>query len=495
MKIAKYLKWHQWNAWFGGVGLLLFIISGVLHPVMSWTGPQPVKMGPPPAQFSAKDLTAMQAVLKQLPNLKVLSVKIVPYNSQKLLQLTIQDQAKRRYFDLATQQELVDFEPSYAKWLAQHYTGLSLDQIKNTYLQTEFDQSYPWVNRLLPVYKIDFADQAKTSVFIHTELGALASITNTSKTRLQTVFQWLHTWSWLPDNNMIRFTMVLFMVSSVLSLCITGAVLIFKFKRRQSTKLQQWHRYLAISVWVPLTCFALSGSYHLIYSQFTKPVTTLLPPPPLMLQQLAAQGATSTATKFEPITGPLLGITFINFDGPLYRLSVAAVDQSTDRAARFRGLTSEGPPRYINALTGKIASVDEVELAKHYAVLHVRRPKSDISAVKKVTSFGADYDFRNKRLPVWQVSFDKSEDKPSSSVFIDTANGLLVDQQSQAGALEGLSFSMLHKYNFLIPFTGRFYRDVIMVAILAVAFALTLLGAALLGIRQRRSQTPNGGQS
>ena len=111
------------------------------------------------------------------------------------------------------------------------------------------------------------------------------------------------------------------------------------------------------------------------------------------------------------------------------------------------------------------------------------RPKAKIERVERITRFGPDYDFRNKRLPVWKVSL---ADPAGTQLFVDPATGVLVDQSRAIDRAERWSFSILHKWNHLTGITGRAGRDALMVATLMLALFAAVLGGIML-IRRGRA--------
>src|SRR5690606_1145143 len=96
-----------------------------------------------------------------------------------------------------------------------------------------------------------------------------------------------------------------------------------------------------------------------------------------------------------------------------------------------------------------------------------------VKSVEKITRFGAGYDFRNKRLPVWRVEVDAT---PWNVLYVDVASGVLVDRSSTGSRLENLSFSFLHKWNFLVMPLGRENRDLLLALVLGLTLLLGLLG-------------------
>jgi hypothetical protein len=90
-----------------------------------------------------------------------------------------------------------------------------------------------------------------------------------------------------------------------------------------------------------------------------------------------------------------------------------------------------------------------------------------------ISRFGPDYDFRNKRLPVWQ--FDYSDGR----LFVDAVSGQLIEQQSQASRIERYSFSFVHKWGLFQPLLGREGRDIAVVGIMLLVLLMAALGFSM----------------
>ena len=65
--------------------------------------------------------------------------------------------------------------------------------------------------------------------------------------------------------------------------------------------------------------------------------------------------------------------------------------------------------------------INDETVAQYWATQYLNLPEGSQLLGKKITHFGAEYDFRNKRLPVWQ--FD-ANNKNSDTVFIDPVTKL-----------------------------------------------------------------------
>jgi hypothetical protein len=145
------------------------------------------------------------------------------------------------------------------------------------------------------------------------------------------------------------------------------------------------------------------------------------------------------------------------------------------REARFAGIKPDGLAIYLDAATGNVVSSGDRDLASAIARRFTGAPDSAVTGVELVTRFSHEYDFRNKRLPVWRVDYGAPV---NASLFVDTGAGVLVDRVADREKPERLVFSFIHKWNFLFP-VGRLAQNVIV-----GVFAIALIGfMAVLGLR------------
>jgi hypothetical protein len=149
-------------------------------------------------------------------------------------------------------------------------------------------------------------------------------------------------------------------------------------------------------------------------------------------------------------------------------------DHHAVRQQRYDGVPREAGGLYWDALSGqRLPDINDITLAHELAASLPGIDKALITGVSVVSRFGPDYDFRNKRLPVWQVD---TATLAGDRLFVDLASGVLVDRNTASTRLEGLSFSFLHKWNFLAWPLGRENRDLLIMVILAGTLLLAGLG-------------------
>ncbi len=492
LKKQTIIYWHNKFAWFGVFTIFCWALSGITHPMMTWLGPQASKMYPPNMQFNFENTQSIKNIIYQNQIAEVKIAKLIASSSGSVFQITENNNEPRRYFDLDTHKELPGFDQQHAKWLASYYTDIDESFIQNIEFINEFNYEYPWVNRLLPVYKITFNhNNSKTSAFIYTETNALASLNDNTKALLQNIFQTLHTWNFLDITGQGRVIIIGFLILTLLFMSLTGLMMVIMLKQRRiPNKGRHWHRLFGYIIWLPLLGWSASGFYHLLQSHYVDREAGLRLGKSINLQawtrakQLASVN-NETTSKLVKINLNAISLVEDIEGNQYYRLSLAVDkrEQIPDRNHRFDGISKERNSIYINALTGEHSDLNDkkqvIDLASKFADVSVDK----IENIKIVSRFGPDYDFRNKRLPVWQVNID-NEDK--QIVFIDPVTSILVDQNRAIDRYETLSFSLIHKWNHLFPLIGREKRDsLIIVTLILCLFSVSIAIPIILKRRKK----------
>ncbi|MCC5826175.1 PepSY domain-containing protein [Alkalimonas sp.] len=467
IRTSQLVRWHRLLLWLGGITLLIFALTGVTHPIMSWTGPQAITMRPPTLSLTQAELSQAMQRLQQSQLTAQSLVKLVPYRQQVLLQLTSDLQNPRQYLSLNDEASAIS-DQQMAIWLASYYAGLPEQQVQSSRILTEFNSAYPSVNRLLPVWQVDFDNGL--SLYLHTETLSLAGITNPYKTTLQALFRQLHSWQWLDRVPLLKALVMTLLLGSALLLVLTGGWLLlrlpFQAKRRG---LRRWHYLLSWLLVLPVTLYLLTGIYHFAY-KYVKPDTL----------GLTASSAQPLPDNWQLPANALPADAVLNsaslVQGPAshwyWRLSLSNPAQQADRHSRFDGQASERGAIYISVLPDAPA-LDDASYALLLAERFIGLKPAAISEQQLVQRFGPDYDFRNKRLPVWQLDY------ADGRIFVDAISGHLVEQQSRNSRWERYSFSYIHKWGLLQPLLGREGRDQVVVAMMLLVLLMAGMGFAM----------------
>lgn len=501
---------HRWLALIGGISLFIWGFSGLTHIAMVLFGPQQTQFMPPTAELSLAGAKPVADTLAGAGITQAVAIRTVPTANGSLLQITGDPMVPRRYFDLRRGTELPDYDRVQAEFLARHFLDEQRPIAKIT-LQREFDADYPWVNRLLPVWRVQFTSDDELTAYVHTETSSLAAVNNLTKTRLQNVFRYLHTWEWVPPAmDWLRVVVIGFMVGSLAALAITGSIMLITIRRsRRLSGTKLWHRASGYVLALPLLMFSLSGIYHLIQSAIEVPTSHLRMSEPINLSNQRFP----IAEQWEELTSGLDVASLSLVEGangrPLYRLGLAAGAEKPSMAehdhsakeqpaahahaghtmsnsvpktaneirnARFDGVQPSGPAYYIDAETGAPTPQGDREVARIIANRYLGANDTQIANMKLLTRFSGTYDFRNKRLPVWQIDYNAPH---KTSIFVDTATGTLVDRLDHWQKPERFVFSFVHKWNFLFPIGRLGLNAVVGGFVIALIALMGILGLQL----------------
>jgi hypothetical protein len=462
---------HRALAWVALVVLMAWTLSGFLHPLMGLLAPMPAQRSLPTAALAPDALAAgLSAVLRGSDGAAV--VRTVPGPGGPLWQRTGPD-GERRYLRM-------DGSPwpgsdrDYARWLASTYLGEER-AIRSIERVDRFGDEYPWVNRLLPVWAVSFEGDEGLVAYVHTETGVLASLSDTRRRWMQAGFRQVHTLAFLGALDPLRRTVVASAMTVLLVLGLAGLVL--WWRRPASPKApsaRRWHRRLALWAGIPLLGMASSGLIHTLWKAGDAPDRGLSLPAALAPPSISADGQRLSGALAPAATG-----------GPWSQASLTTLpDGRLVLALRSPLAAGWGVPvpeaRVVDLASGTTVADGERDLARAAAARH----GLDGDALRRVTRFGPDYDFRNRRLPAWIATTDDGR-----RIALDPDTAQRLDVMSANAVAEAWVFSIVHKWQPLAGLLGSpARRDALQVAVLALGLVLAGLGIAL---RRRRRVAPS----
>ena len=115
--------------------------------------------------------------------------------------------------------------------------------------------------------------------------------------------------------------------------------------------------------------------------------------------------------------------------------------------------------------------LDILQQSKQLAAHYLNLPQHQLTQASWVTSFGGEYGFINKRLPVVKVESNLSN---QLRLYIEPNSGVIAAQVTQQDALEGFSFAYLHKWTWL-PI-DKTLRDILVASIAGLIALMVILG-------------------
>lgn len=425
--IFDILKFHRRLAIIAGITFLCWAGTGILHPIMTWTNPHPVKREAPSTKVTQTPNIA--TILRANHIIEIAGLRQLNNNE---IQVTLPDKPERLYF--TNGKPVQDGDKTRAIMLAEYYTGKT-DPIRSAELIEDFSNKYPYINRFLPAWKITFDRPDALTVYVETDTDRLASITNTRKVIFQTIFQTVHTMNFLNSVEGLRVGIILILISTVLAIGGLGVALRLCLKRPSGTRgLRKWHRYVAVIAWLPFFCFPASGMFHVV-------MQSPLVQPSIETERPAIQVA-----------------------------DLPSLPRNNPQNLRLVVLPDK------TALWHKTGDNDEALSLRIAAQLtHALAPEH----AEKIITFSSLYGFAWKRLPVWRIS---SPD--GGNLFIEPQTGTLAARTTSLETAENWSFTTFHKWQLLDPYIPMVPRDCLMIA--AVLAGMGMAGTGLFMLRRTR---------
>jgi len=472
---AGFYKSHRWFARILALPVILWALSGILHPFMAnWSKPEIahrfLRPHPIPAAVLKVDI---EDVLKRHAIERVDNLHMKQIDGQWYYQI-IHSDGTNDYYSTRTGEAAPDVERALVQQLALGYTGYSAEQITEIERVTEFRTSYRFINRLLPAYRVRFDADNAFEVYVDPVTEKLATYSNAT-TRLQkALFAHLHTWYFLGnESSPLRVTLVCIFIALALWVGLSGlyiwAFLPSTFRngsRRKMRKDRYFHRLIGIVTALFYIMTALSGLTHVLKKYSFDWGFMEAHHPSVERAELSYALNDFIAHTEQPVHG----IALARVDGQAYyRLSLMSRDtpgQSTYVSCKDGSILKDGDARYAS------------ELALHFS----QSPMAEVTQTELTTSFTNQYGFIYKRLPVQVVTLTNSS---YLSIAVDTPYAHLSKRTKLSDIAEALIFINLHKFHFVDPLSKE-VRDWLSV----IACLLILLTSALgvsLWLRKRRA--------
>ncbi|MDX9874522.1 MAG: PepSY domain-containing protein [Spongiibacteraceae bacterium] len=480
---AQLTAWHRRCGLLACVALFVFALSGMMHPVMSRLQPQPVERAAPTATL-APQAQPPAAVLRQHAVTEFTGLRLVQAGAHSAYRVALPD-GTSHYFRSSDGQQLADGERLHAETLARHASGDHQSDVRELVRIDAFDQDYPAINRLLPVWRVRFDRDDGLTAYVDTRGDRLATLQDHPKRVAQTLFRQLHNVAALEALPWLRVPLMLTLLAAALIAVVTGLLGFWREWRRSRSRrrsgnqprrpltARDQHRYLALGIAITTLGFLASGGWHLLHG-----VRQPAPPAPSPSRFVTSELGDAL---------PPAPFQLVRVDGtPCYRTPERGAPAGPHH---HHGAAPAAPEPVlaccVDTATGEPLPAAERRLAIALARYHAGNSTAPVTAARPVLQFDDDYGFANKRLPVWQVRFG---DDPTRW-YVETSSGALALRADGASAAEGWAFSHLHKWQFIAQ---PDLRDALLMLCAALQLGVATLGLRLFLRRRARIAGANG---
>ncbi|WP_189461675.1 PepSY-associated TM helix domain-containing protein [Jeongeupia chitinilytica] len=456
-------RWHRRLALPAGVAVLLWGLSGVMHPIMSALSPQPQRPAP------AATLPAGFVPVKPDLHGPVRELRLASFAGRPAWQWLPADGAQRDWADAQTGLAIADADRAEAERLARAFAGDASSPVARITPVSTFGGDYPAMNKILPVWRVEFARGDGLTAFVDTGEARLSTLTDDRKRALMGAFVLLHSWAWASEP--LRLTGISVLLGGGL-LTVIGGLALWLVRRRAATlkpgqpRLRRWHRGLGVAVGVAGAMLIGSGLIHLHFARAQAPAL----PAPLL----------GAVPPLVTVPDGALRLSAVRVGDRFAWLFAAAAPVSGDEHQHHHApAVPGGLPRYWSGST-------ELDLAQQHALMLAERagaPAGAAATISLVTQFGGEYGFFQKRLPVYRVDY-AAPGKPA--YYVEPATGAFSARIDDRDRLEGYVFAYLHKWHWLDGL-GKTTRDVLLAGFAAANVVAATLGLTLWW-RRRRSR-------
>lgn len=465
------LRLHRSVGVVAAVGLLLWGLSGMIHPIMSRLQPQPANQTPPMQRISLADAMPIGQVLRQAGVQRILNAHVVRLDGRDYYQVSVPDRAECLYFGIRDGKLQPGADQRYAEVLARYYLGDTRSRVLEMALLRAHTDEYGFFNRYLPVYRARFDRPDGMRVYVATDGGRLGTLVNNAKGGLSFFFSNVHTWSFLKLHPAWKLPMLIFLLAAGIS-AVTGLRLYFGLGKNARERLKRqpvrrFHRLLGLVVSLTTLTFTLSGGYHLVYYTFR-------PEPHPEFNPILQTAGLKDALPARLVRAPLTSLGLAKVGDAIYY-------QLTSSPSSPTGVSTESSTvEYVHALSGQALDQGDSVFARMLASFYSGLPSARIRSLSRITEFNDEYGFIFKRLPVFRIAYDTPE---QDVYFVDTLGGRLAAHLTSADGQEGWTFSQIHKWMFV---RSRDLRDLLTLLFAFGNAAIALTGLWLLRPVRRR---------
>ena len=507
-------KWHRISSLIIAIPVLLWAFSGFIHPIMTNLRPAMTTQSIPVNIIDGSKIKlTLQQVLKQNKIDSIYSVRLVHIDTNWFYQVKTSRKYGLRYISAKNGNTLSKGDWLYAQYIARlflegasqktggkihkmempasmpmndgmdccgeaastvlnHKTGAP---IEGASLVTQFDEEYKKIYCLLPVYKVQFKRNDHIRLYVETSQDRFAVAVDKNRAVFTKFFDLVHTWGWIDFLGIGRLFVEMFFTGLGFLTSLLGIYIFFATKSKKVPgnpliKARRNHRYTAIITSLFTLMFTFSGCYH-AFSKLGGERKEMK----RVIHGFAASRTSLDLHKLQTIVKkPVTNISLVQFNGKTY-WQVYLQNEEKNRKSKdlMKDMSAEADLiTYINAADFSVLKNGDQQYAKSLATQFSSTDPNKIVSTELITKFTDEYNFTDKRLPVWKINYPFNH---KQRLYIETSTGVLAKNTNDAALYEGYSFALFHKHHYM-DFAGKATRDVSTMAAAALQLLMVIIG-------------------
>jgi hypothetical protein len=374
---------------------------------------------------------------------------------------------------------------------------------------TRYDEEYNEINRLLPVYKVCFDRADSIRIYVETAQDKFAFAVDERRARFNALFADIHTYRWLDFLGAGRMVVEFLLVFIAFVTTVLGIYIFFKTRSRKVAgnayvRKRRYHRYVAIVVSVFTLMFTFSGGYHALSKlkddtrdqYFVWERTAARDLKDGLTDVFSGATGTSVPGVESKAGGCVTGLDLVRLNGQLYWQVSMGVRASGPTPLGKSIVSGDAPKdlmKSMSAIPTALHYIDEEygselvqgdrKYALYLASLFSGHRPADTLSIRYITKFDNEYNFTDKRLPVYRVAY---RDNNRERYYVETSSGRLSVRVDNLDLTEAYVFAFMHKHEFL-SWAGKSVKDASTMFWAATQVLMVLLGLILyLAYRKRQ---------
>lgn len=504
-------KWHRTCSLIITIPVLLWALSGFMHPIMTNLRPAVKTQGIPVVPIdSSKIKLSLQQVLKQNKIDSIYSVRLVHIDTNWFYQVKTGRKYDLKYISAKNGNILTRGDWLYAQYIARFFLEGAPKNVKSNMpamempvsqpmsdgmdccgeaasavlnhktgapiggasLITKFDEEYKPVYCLLPVYRVAFKRDDNIRLYVETGLDRFAVAVDRNRAAFTTFFDLVHTWGWIDFLGRGRLFVEMLFTGLGFITALMGIYIFFvtkskKVPGKQLIKARRNHRYTAIVASLFTLMFTFSGCYHAFSKLSLKEKIVKSVQPAFACSAVDLDLARLRRIVRKPITN----IGLVRLDGKTCWQVYLQSKKNRKRKDLMKAMSADAAlVTYINAADYSVLPNGDERYAESLADQF--RGSHQIVSTELITKFNDEYNFTDKRLPVWKVSYPFNHNE---RLYVETSTGVLAKQTNDTELYEGYSFALFHKHHYM-DFGGKATRDISTMVGSALQIMMVVIG-------------------
>ncbi len=513
----KIYRWHRTLSLIIAVPVILWASSGFMHPLMTNIRPHIATQSySSPGVDSGELKIDLQSCLLNNHIDSFRTMHIVQIAGQQFYQVIVDNGgADIRYFSTRSGKALTNGDELYARFLARYFlegddkgnpvhesVAASGDdccmtaamgvmnsrgaRITGVSRLLHFDGEYKYINRLLPVYKVSFDRGDGIRIYVETASSRFGFAVDDKRAAFDTFFGICHTWEWMNALGNTKYFLMVLITLTGFATTLFGLSIFFTTKTKKGphplVKSRRNHRYVSLVASLFTLMFTFSGGFHALDKILPKDKL-----PDHIGQQIAGRDIHPDFRQLFAVAGknPVQDISLCSIGDELY-WQLYLKKKSTQPDGRADLMKSQSVEQseiiYVNA--NSLAPLQNGDERYARFLGSAFSGNDSIRAAVPVNRFTDEYNFINKRLPVWKISYAANGNE---RYYVETSTGTLSSRVRDNDLVEGYSFAFFHKHHFM-DWGGKTVRDISTMFWAAMQVVMVIVGLILyFKVRQRKA--------